>query len=140
MKAPQERKCLWCSTPVPAGHPRCCDARCFALMKWMGWLWEEPEKSRLIAKEQREMPYDNTNSGALFRNDGDTRKSEYGGSVSTTCPHCGASTEWWLNAWVKERKKDGRKFFSLKLKPKREGAAAQVEGSDTSDAKPDGHP
>ena len=59
------------------------------------------------------MSYDNTNRGALFKND-TTGKSEnfppYGGSLNID------GTEYWISAWVKDGAKG--KFFSLQVKPK----------------------
>ena len=60
------------------------------------------------------MEYDNTNKGSLFKNDRkelDTHP-DYNGSINV------GGEEYWLNAWVKESKKDGKKFFSLSVKPK----------------------
>lgn len=63
-------------------------------------------------KQQRE------NNGVLFRNDRRTKEThpEYTGSLNVE------GREYWLSAWVKEG--DGRKFFSLAVKPKEERAAA----------------
>lgn len=61
--------------------------------------------------------YDNTNSGALFKNDrkaADTH-ADWNGSINV------GGQEYWLNAWVKEKKTDGSKFFSLSVKPKDAG-------------------
>lgn len=60
--------------------------------------------------------YDNTNRGSLFKN---TKKEEdrhpdYNGSINVE------GTEYWLNAWIKESKKDGTKFFSLSVKEKQD--------------------
>ena len=60
--------------------------------------------------------YDNTNRGSLFKN---TKKEEdrhpdYNGSINIE------GTEYWLNAWIKESKKDGTKFFSLSVKEKQD--------------------
>lgn len=59
--------------------------------------------------------YDNSNSGALFANE--RKRSEnspsHTGECQTTCPHCGAVTEFWLSAWVKSAKSSGKRFFSL---------------------------
>jgi hypothetical protein len=58
--------------------------------------------------------YDNTNRGSLFKNDQKQQDThaDYNGSINIE------GTEYWLNAWVKESKKDGKKFFSLSVKPK----------------------
>lgn len=56
---------------------------------------------------------DNTNSGALFKNDTEGKSENfppYGGSINVD------GTEYWISAWVKEGKKG--KFFSLAIKPK----------------------
>ena len=60
------------------------------------------------------MEYDNTNRGSLFKND---RKEldnhpDYNGSINID------GKDYWLNGWLKESKKDGKKFFSLSVKPK----------------------
>jgi hypothetical protein len=58
--------------------------------------------------------YDNTNRGTLFKNDKKTKDTdaEYKGQVNVN------GVEYWLSAWVRESKKDGKKFFSLSVKPK----------------------
>ena len=57
--------------------------------------------------------YDNTNSGALFRNDKkETEKHpDYKGSLNVD------GTDYWLSAWLKESK-EGKKFMSLSVQPK----------------------
>lgn len=59
--------------------------------------------------------YDNTDSGALFKNDKkDTDKHpDYKGSVNV------GGTEYWLSAWIKTSKQ-GTKFMSLSVKAKDE--------------------
>ena len=62
--------------------------------------------------------YDNTNRGSLFKND---RKEldnhpDYNGSINIE------GKDFWLNGWLKESKKDGKKFFSLSEKPKDQDA------------------
>lgn len=67
--------------------------------------------------------FDNTNSGALFKNDkrGNERSPEYKGECAPVCPHCGKKSEFWLSAWIKTMKKDpAKKFMSLALTPKDE--------------------
>ncbi len=58
--------------------------------------------------------YDNTNRGALFKNDKKEKDSDadYRGNINID------GKEFWLNAWIKESKKDGKKFMSLSVKPK----------------------
>ena len=58
------------------------------------------------------MAYDNTNSGALFKNDRKEKDThpDYTGQINA------GGVDYWLSAWVKE--KNGRKFFSMSLKPK----------------------
>jgi hypothetical protein len=64
------------------------------------------------------MEYDNTNKGSLFKNDRKEQDShsDYNGSINIE------GNEYWINAWVKESKKDGKKFFSLSVKPKDQAA------------------
>ena len=40
--------------------------------------------------------FDNTNSGALFKNDkrGNERSPEYKGECAPVCPHCGKKSEF----------------------------------------------
>lgn len=58
------------------------------------------------------MAYDNTNSGALFKNDKKETPNhpDYTGKLDV------GGTEYWLSAWIKEGKSG--KFMSLALKPK----------------------
>lgn len=64
--------------------------------------------------------FDNTNSGALFKNDRKTADThaDWNGSVNVE------GVEYWVNGWVKEKKSDGSKFFSLSLKPKERTSTA----------------
>lgn len=63
--------------------------------------------------------YDNTNTGALFKNNRRTTPTqpEWNGNANIE------GREFWVNAWVKESKKDGSKFFSFSFRPKEEAAA-----------------
>jgi hypothetical protein len=58
--------------------------------------------------------YDNTDRGVLYRNENKTSDThpDYSGSVNV------AGTDFWLSGWLKESKKDGKKFFSLSVRPK----------------------
>lgn len=64
--------------------------------------------------------YDNTNRGALFRNDkaASDKHPTHTGKINVD------GRDYYLNAWVKDGKKG--KFFSLSVKPM--------------DAQPEGHP
>ena len=64
--------------------------------------------------------YDNTNTGALFKNNDKTEEHEkwpdYRGNLNVD------GTEYWLSAWLKTSKK-GVRYMSLVIKPKDDGAA-----------------
>lgn len=73
--------------------------------------------------------YDNTLSGALFRND-KTKPThpDYRGSLETE-----AGQQYWVSAWIKESRAKG-KFLSLALTPKDEsGPRRSSTKSDTDD-------
>ena len=61
--------------------------------------------------------YDNTNSGALFKNDKKVTEKhpDYKGNVNAD------GTDYWLSAWLKTDK-NGNKYMSLSLQPKNEDA------------------
>lgn len=67
--------------------------------------------------------YDNRGRGVLFKNDNksEDRDPDYRGNITLQ-----DGTECWLDAWINTAKKDGRKFMSLRMKPKmaREHAGA----------------
>lgn len=69
--------------------------------------------------------YDNTDSGALFRNkDKQTPKHpDYQGSVNV------GGKDYWLSAWLKESKA-GEKYMSLAVKPKDEARGARPQKQD----------
>lgn len=56
--------------------------------------------------------YDNTNRGALFKNDRKQQDNhpDYTGSINV------GGVEYWLSAWLKDGSKG--KFFSMSVKPK----------------------
>jgi hypothetical protein len=58
--------------------------------------------------------FDNTDRGVLYRNENKTSENhpDYSGSVNVS------GTDYWLSGWLKESKKDGKKFFSLSVRPK----------------------
>ena len=69
--------------------------------------------------------YDNTNSGAIFKNRQKAHENqpEYKGSVNVE------GTEYWVSVWINEKKSDGEKYMSLKLTAKDEvfGGSAQPQ-------------
>jgi len=66
--------------------------------------------------------YDNNNSGILSRNDRREKDThpEYKGSATIN------GEEFWISAWVKERKDGSGKFFSLSFKPKEQQPSTQT--------------
>ena len=58
--------------------------------------------------------YDNTNRGALFRNDDKDGENDrdYSGTINIE------GREFWLSGWIKTSKKTDKKFLSLSVKPK----------------------
>lgn len=55
-----------------------------------------------------------TNTGSLFKNDRKEQPNhaDYRGTINID------GKDYWLNAWVKEAKTSGKKFFSLSVKEK----------------------
>lgn len=72
------------------------------------------------------MAYDNTNSGALFKNDKREKETHphYKGNLEVKCPCCEENSQFWVSSWLKEAgpnaKKPGETFMSLALTPKEE--------------------
>ena len=68
--------------------------------------------------------YDNTNRGVLFKNNqGDNlKRPQYRGSLNVN------GAEYNISAWIKESRKDGSKFMSLSVEPKKEKPAAPKQG------------
>lgn len=64
------------------------------------------------------MEYSNLNRGVLFNNRDkktEDKHPDYSGSINFNGVDC------WLSGWIKESK-DGKKFFSLSVKPKEQQA------------------
>ena len=81
------------------------------------------------------MGYDNSNSGALFKNDKkrtDTDR-DYSGNLEATCPHCNKSSDFWVSAWI-NTSKAGAKYMKMLVNPKE--PAQQPSGG--LDRNPDG--
>jgi len=68
------------------------------------------------------MEYDNTNRGVLFRNDKkeSEKHPDFTGSIDV------GGVDHYLSAWVKESKQ-GKKFFSISIKPKNDVAAPAIQ-------------
>lgn len=72
------------------------------------------------------MNHDNTNSGALFKNDKEGKESrpDYRGTLNVN------GTDFWISAWLKSSKA-GQKYMSLSAQPKQakdiKGAVAHKE-------------
>jgi hypothetical protein len=79
--------------------------------------------SAVLRRGETEMEYDNTNKGALFKNDdkdpNDDKDRDYFGSLDIE------GTEYWLSGWVRTSKKSGKKYLSLSVKPKQQAAREQ---------------
>ena len=77
-----------------------------------------PPASVVLRRGETEMEYDNTNKGALFRNDdktpNDDKERDYSGTLDVE------GTEYWLSGWVRTSKKSGKKYLSLSVKPKQD--------------------
>lgn len=58
------------------------------------------------------MPHDNTDSGALFKNDkkGNENWPDYRGKLNV------GGDDYWISAWLKTSKK-GQKYMSLSVQP-----------------------
>jgi len=68
------------------------------------------------------MSYDNTNTGILSKNDRreTDRHPEYTGKINID------GKEYWLSGWIRERKSDGQRFFSLSAKAKEDRPTAPM--------------
>lgn len=74
--------------------------------------------------------YDNTNSGILSRNDRKEQPNhpDFKGQVNVE------GVDYWLSAWVKERKDGSGKFFSLSVKRKEEAKKPEPQRAAARDA------
>jgi hypothetical protein len=74
-----------------------------------------PPVSVILRQGGTEMDYDNTNRGALFRNEdknpNDDKDRDYSGSLNIE------GAEYWISGYVRTSK-SGRKFLSLSVKSK----------------------
>jgi hypothetical protein len=77
-------------------------------------------------QEENDVGYDNTNTGALFRNNDKTEEHEtwpdYRGNINVD------GTEYWLSAWLKTSK-NGVRYMSLSIKPKNADTAKPKNGT-----------
>lgn len=76
--------------------------------------------------------YDNTNTGALFKNDkqDNPKRPDYRGQINV------GGTEYWISAWLRTSKKDGKKHMGLSVQPK-EGEATKPAEQQPPAAKPE---
>lgn len=73
--------------------------------------------------------YDNTNSGALFKNSDRTKENNqphYSGPLFVQCPKCGEVGTHRQAAWLKESK-TGKKFLSLQIQAEKEEEVEEEE-------------
>ncbi len=78
------------------------------------------------------MEYSNVNRGTLYRNENKKEENhpDYSGSINV------GGKDYWLSGWIKESKKDGKKFFSLSVKPKDAPKAKPIPEEDPNDLIP----
>ncbi len=77
------------------------------------------------------MAYDNTNGGALFKNDRKEKDSQpdYRGNLDV----CGVS--YWISGWIKNSK-EGKRYMSLAIQPKAEDKYIRPRQEDLDDEIP----
>lgn len=77
--------------------------------------------------------YDNTNRGALFKNDKKEKEThpDYKGSINAN------GVDYWLSAWLNESK-GGKKYMSLSVQPKEESQRTSADVAKTDPPKKDG--
>jgi uncharacterized protein (DUF736 family) len=68
------------------------------------------------------MQYDNTNRGAIFKNDDKQQDNhpDYKGSLNVN------GVDMWVSGWLKTSDKTGKKFMSLSVKPKEDKPVKQA--------------
>lgn len=74
------------------------------------------------------MSYDNTNKGAIFKNEKRAKETDptMNGSINIE------GVEYWVNAWT-NTSKAGAKYLSLSVRPKEQQVAAPVLEDDLDD-------
>lgn len=72
--------------------------------------------------------YDNTNSGALFKNDkkGNEKRPDYRGTLNV------GGTEYWISGWMRDSKA-GAKYMQLAVQAKGAEGAPQKKAQKTED-------
>ena len=83
------------------------------------------------------MQYDNSNRGAIFKNDDKQQDNhpDYKGSLNVN------GVDLWVSGWLKTSEKTGKKFMSLSVKPKdaapvKQALKAKLSGFDDMDDAP----
>jgi hypothetical protein len=130
--------------PPHAGELRCA-AACGAHRGWLSLATRDfiletvrrfgaPVEPITVRQQEMTMSnFDDTNRGALFRNDDKTEEKhpDYRGSLNV------GGRDFWLSAWLKVSKK-GTKYMSLAIKPKTADTAQPKKsiGEDLADAVP----
>ena len=68
------------------------------------------------------MQYDNTNRGAIFKNEDKQQDNhpDYKGSLNVN------GVDLWVSGWLKTSEKTGKKFMSLSVKPKNAAPVKQA--------------
>jgi len=68
------------------------------------------------------MQYDNSNRGAIFKNDDKQQDNhpDYKGSLNV------GGVDLWVSGWLKTSEKTGKKFLSLSVKPKEAAPVKQA--------------
>jgi len=68
------------------------------------------------------MQYDNSNRGAIFKNDDKQQDNhpDYKGSLNVN------GVDLWVSGWIKTSEKTGKKFMSLSVKPKEAAPVKQA--------------